>query len=106
MPDALHDHIQAVARNRDLSGYNEDQTKQAILLPILQMLGWPIFSASEVYPEYSAGRGRVDYALRVGNANKVFVEAKRCSVDLEAHQEHLLRYAFQHGVSLAVLTNG
>ena len=106
MPDALHDHVERIACNRDLETYSEDRTKQSILLPIFQLLGWSIFDVDEVYPEYSAGRGRVDYALRVGGTNKVFVEAKRCSVDLEAHQEQLLNYAFQHGVPLAVLTNG
>lgn len=102
----LRDLVERTARNQDLGTYNEDQTKQSILLPILQMLGWSIFDPTEVHPEYSAGKGRVDYALRVGGVNKVFVEAKRCSVDLEAHQEQLLRYAFEHGVPLAVLTNG
>jgi len=34
-------------------------------------IGWDPFNVSEVYPEYSAGNKRADYALRYNNRNKV-----------------------------------
>ena len=40
------------------------------------------------------------------NVNKVFIEVKRISEELENHQEQLLDYSFKQGVKLAILTNG
>jgi hypothetical protein len=84
----------------------EEATKQGLILPILQYLGWNPFDVQEVYPEFSVQNGRVDYSLRVNNLNKVFVEVKKLGEDLDRHQEQLLQYAFKHGVKLAILTNG
>lgn len=107
MSNEFRDLLRRVSENSNLQTYNEDQTKQSIILPVLMHLGWSVFDAEEVYPEYGSGDlRRVDYALRIGDKNKVFVEVKRCGVDLEKHQEQLLVYAFQQGVPLAALTNG
>jgi len=108
MLDGVQGFISKVLRNERLSSFSEDQTKLAIILPLLHELGWNIFNDEEVVPEYSLGRKRVDYALRTGNSSKVFIEAKKCSVDLDDSrwQEQLLNYAFQEGVKLAILTNG
>src|SRR5713101_7775861 len=89
-----------------LSTLDEAATRQGLVLPILQGLGWDVFNVDEVTPEYSVGNGRVDYALRLGAVNKVFLEVKKPSEDLEKHQDQLLDYSFRHGVKLAALTNG
>lgn len=86
--------------------YDEATTKQAIILPLLQKLGWDIFNCEEVCPEYGIAGKRVDYALRAESKNLYFLEIKKCSVDLGSHQEQLLQYAFREGVTLACLTNG
>lgn len=57
-------------------------------------------------PEYTVANKRVDYALRVDNHNKAFIELKKIGTDLEQHQEQLLNYSFQEGLRLAILTNG
>ncbi|MCB1025327.1 MAG: restriction endonuclease subunit R, partial [Acidobacteria bacterium] len=85
---------------------SEAQTSQGIVLPILHNLGWNIFDTSEVVPEYSVGGKRVDFALQIDTADKVFLEIKKTSEDLEKHQEQLVYYSFQQGVRLAILTNG
>ncbi len=86
--------------------YDEAKTRQVIVLPILQKLGWDIFDGDEVFPEYGISGKRVDYSLRSNDKNEFFVEVKKCSVDLDLHHEQLLGYAFREGVSLACLTNG
>jgi hypothetical protein len=48
----------------------------------------------------------VDYALRIHNFCKVFIEVKRVGIELEKHQKQLLDYSFAEGVKLAILTNG
>ncbi len=85
---------------------NEAQTSQGIVLPILNNLGWEVFDTSEVVPEYSVGGRRVDFALKIQSTNKVFLEIKKTSENLDNHQEQLVYYAFQQGVKLAILTNG
>jgi hypothetical protein len=102
----LLDFIKSIQKNQDLHIYDEASTKQAVVLPILSKLNWEIFNISEVYPEFSTEGKRVDYSLRIMNTNKVFIEVKRVSVDLESHTRQLLNYSFQEGVSLAILTNG
>lgn len=98
--------IKELRSNGHLNSLDEAATKQAIILKILSILGWNPFNVSEVYPEYSVGNKRVDYALRYNNRNKVFIEVKKVGEDLERHQKQLLDYSFQEGVKLAILTNG
>lgn len=93
-------------KDRRLLSFGEAATKQAVILRILQCLGWNPFDVEEVYPDYSVGGKRVDYALRHNGKNKVFIEVKKINEDLEKHQEQLLNYSFQEGVKLAILTNG
>ncbi len=100
---ALFNRIKA---DSNLLTVSEAQTSQGIVLPILNNLGWDVFDTSEVTPEYSVGGRRVDFALRIQSINKVFLEIKKTSENLENHQEQLVYYAFQQGVKLAILTNG
>lgn len=93
-------------KDERLRSLSEEATKQAVILRILNVLGWDTFNIDEVCPEYSLGGRRVDYALRYKGKNKVFIEVKKVNEDLEKHQEQLLNYAFQEGVRLAILTNG
>ncbi|MBN2020233.1 MAG: hypothetical protein JW749_08415 [Sedimentisphaerales bacterium] len=98
--------IENLKSNRNVTNFDEAATKQGIILPILQMLGWNIFDIDEVMPEFSTGDGRVDYSLKLDGYNKVFIEAKKTSEDLENHEEQLLSYSFREGVEIAALTNG
>ena len=106
MNDSLTAEIQRIRSNPSIPSLDEANVKQGVILPILNTLGWDPFNIDEVNPEYSVGGGNVDYSLRLNGYNRVFLEAKRPSQDLEVHQEQLLNYAFKHGVPLAVLTNG
>jgi len=100
---ALFNRIKA---DSNLLTVSEAQTSQGIVLPILHNLGWEVFNTNEVTPEYSVSGGRVDFALRIHAINKVFLEIKKTSENLENHQQQLVYYAFQQGVKLAILTNG
>lgn len=98
--------LESIRSNPDIPRFDEAATKQVVILRILGTLGWNPYVYDEVTPEYDVGGIKVDYALRIGGSNKVFIEAKRASESLESHQEQLLGYSFRHGVELAVLTNG
>lgn len=89
-----------------LRSLDESATKQGVVLRLLYLAGWNTFDVSEVVPEYTVGNLRVDFALRPGTANAVFIEVKRPGENLESHQQQLLEYCFQEGTELAALTNG
>ena len=106
MEEELLKLLEEIQSDRRLVSFDEAATKQTVILRILSCLGWNPFNIDEIYPEYSVGGGRVDYALRHNNYNKVFMEVKKAGEDLENHQAQLLNYSFQEGVKLAILTNG
>jgi len=106
MKDKLLSFVNDLKSTKRNHSYDEQATKQGIILKILFILGWVVFDTNEVYPVYVLISQRVDYSLRIDKKNKVFIEAKRISEELESHQEQLLKYSFQAGVSLAILTNG
>ena len=104
--EELLDLVEKLCEDGQLHEFSEAQTKQSVVLQILNCLGWNIFDMKEVCPEYSVGQDRVDFALKYNNKNKVFIEVKRVDENLEQYQEQLLKYSFKEGVELAVLTNG
>ena len=102
----IRDSIKKLKSSGEIISFDEAKIKQAVILPILSMLGWNVFNINEVIPEYTVSGRKVDYALRIGNDNKVFIEVKKGGEDLEKHQEQLLDYSFKEGIELAILTNG
>lgn len=106
MQNQLTSFIENLKVDRRIISFDEAATKQAVVTRLLSLLGWDIFNIDEVTPEYSIGEGRVDYSLRIGNVNKVFIEVKKIGEELEKHQEQLLEYSYKQGVRLSILTNG
>ncbi|MBS1794922.1 MAG: restriction endonuclease subunit R [Acidobacteria bacterium] len=106
MNEKLSELFNRIKSDGNLLTVNEAQTSQGIVLPILHNLGWNVFDTTEVTPEYAVSGGRVDFALRIQAVNKVFLEIKKTSENLDNHQQQLVYYAFQQGVKLAILTNG
>lgn len=85
---------------------DEANTKQTIILPILQALGWDTTNPTEVRCEQKVGSLAVDYALQHADKNWVFLEVKRPVENLDKHEDQILNYSLEEGVPLAVLTNG
>ena len=106
MLDRLAAEIERIRSDESIQSLDEANVKLGVILPVLNALGWNPFNINEVRPEYPVQGGNVDYSLRLNGANRVFLEAKRPSEDLNKHQVQLLNYSFADGVPLAVLTNG
>lgn len=91
---------------------NEEMTKQALIIPFVQVLGFDVFNPIEVRPEYVADFGRkkgekVDYAIFKDDNPIMFIEAKAVNEDLSNHDAQLSRYFNAvTDVRLAILTNG
>ncbi len=89
----------------------EEATKNALILPFFQMLGYDVFNPMEFVPEYTADVGikkgeRVDYAIILDGQPTVLIEAKWCGENLESHDSQLFRYFGTTSAKLAILTNG
>ncbi len=85
---------------------NEAQVKQSAILPILRALGWDDTDPEAFKPEYSVGRGLVDYALLHLGKPQIFIEAKRIGAMDAGGEEQLFGYASNKGVPLLILTDG
>jgi hypothetical protein len=92
------------------AGINEQETKSALVTPMLRALGWDCEDPEEVRWEYryTSQDNPIDYALFVGGRPRLFVEAKSLGRDLGDHkwQAQAVNYANAAGVEWCVLTDG
>lgn len=85
---------------------SETAVREAIVLPVLQTLGWDIFDPDSVIRELSLGPRRVDYALSSNIPRKeIFIEVKAVG-HVSGSDRQLFEYAFHEGIPFAVLTDG
>lgn len=91
---------------------NERATGQALVEPLLGILGWNIRNLDEVYPEfYVTGSGRVDYVLKINGMPVIYIEIKKLDEDLDGNRggktyaEQAMDYAWKKKATWAVLTN-
>lgn len=85
---------------------NEAAISHGIVTPILNGLGWDSADPSQLVPEYTVERCRVDFALLgMGRKPAVFIEVKGIGLAVRADKQ-LFEYAFHEGVPLCVLTDG
>ncbi|WP_419826215.1 hypothetical protein [Sphingomonas sp.] len=85
---------------------NEAAVSHGVVTPILNALGWDSSDPDQLVPEFSIGRGRVDFALLgLGRRPSVFIEVKGVGRAVDGDRQ-LFEYAFHEGVPLCVLTDG
>ena len=91
----------------------EETTKQALILPLLDILGFSPFDPTKVKAEYGAdfpgakNSERVDYALFCHGVPVMFIEAKGHYEKLTNHCPQLSRYFnATPEVTIAAITNG
>lgn len=90
----------------------EEATKNAYIMPFLQLLGYDVFNPMEVVPEFTADVGiktgeKVDYAIVLNDQPEILIECKMCGHELNVENEsQLLRYFHASKARFGVLTNG
>jgi hypothetical protein len=91
---------------------NERATGQALVEPLLGILGWNTHDLDEVYPEfYVTDSGRVDYVLKINGMPVIYIEIKKIDEDLngirggKTYAEQAMDYAWKKKATWAVLTN-
>jgi hypothetical protein len=89
----------------------EEATKNALIMPFLQALGYDVFNPLEVVPEYTCDIGtkkgeKIDYAILKDGAPVILIECKHWGQDLILHDNQLLRYFNVSPAKFGLLTNG
>ncbi|PGS81664.1 endonuclease [Bacillus cereus] len=90
---------------------NEEQTKNAFIMPFFQTLGYDVFNPLEFVPEFIADVGikkgeKVDYAIILDNIPQILIECKSITENLNNHDGQLFRYFATTNAKFGILTNG
>lgn len=100
----IPDHLQHLA--------TEEATKNALVMPFINALGYNIFDPTEVIPEFTADVGtkkgeKVDYVIKRDGKLAILVECKPAGAKLCLnHASQLFRYFSVTEARFAILTNG
>lgn len=100
-----------IASTKDMI-QTEEATKTAMVMPLIQILGYNPFDPLEVTPELIADVGtkkgeKVDYAILKDNKPIIIFECKKSGAELNiSHAGQLFRYFHVTAARFGVLTNG
>ena len=89
----------------------EEATKNAFIMPFIQILGYDVFNPIEVVPEFISDIGlkkgeKIDYAIFKDGQPTILVECKHWNQNLNIHDGQLLRYFHVSKAKFGLLTNG
>lgn len=89
----------------------EEATKNALIMPFIQVLGYDVFNPFEVNPEFIADIGikkgeKVDYAIMKEGEPTILIECKHHLEKLDPHNSQLFRYFHTTTAKFGLLTNG
>ncbi|MEO5331990.1 MAG: type I restriction endonuclease [Magnetococcus sp. YQC-5] len=102
------------AKSREIVSHlkTEEGTKQSLVIPFLQILGYDPANPKEIVPEFVADFGakkgeKVDYAILMHGKPIMLMECKWSGTSLtQNHVEQLYRYFPVTGAKIGILTNG
>jgi hypothetical protein len=89
----------------------EEATKNALIMPFIQILGYDVFNPLEVVPEFVSDIGtkkgeKIDYAILRNSLPTILIECKHWAQNLDLHDGQLLRYFHVSKAKFGILTNG
>ena len=89
----------------------EEATKNALIMPFLQALGYDVFNPLEVVPEMDCDINKkkgekIDYAIIKDGEPIMVIECKHWQQDLDIHKAQLSRYFVATKAKFGILTNG
>lgn len=89
----------------------EEATKNAFVMPFIQILGYDIFNPTEVIPEHICDIGtkkgeKIDYVIKKNDQPILIFECKHWKENADAHNSQLHRYYHVSKARFGVLTNG
>jgi len=111
----LIDRISAIgdrAKSLGQTLQTEEATKNALIMPFIQALGYDVFNPLEVVPEFTTDHGvkkgeKVDYAVKKDDQVVLLIECKKYQSSLNpSHASQLFRYFSVSEARFSLLTNG
>ena len=89
----------------------EEATKNAFIMPFIQILGYDVFNPLEVVPEMDCDIAKkkgekIDYAIMKDGSPIMLIECKHWKQDLNLHDNQLKRYYVASKAKFGLLTNG
>ncbi len=89
----------------------EEATKNAFVMPFIQIIGYDIFNPTEVIPEFICDIGtkkgeKIDYVIKKDGEPILIIECKHWKEKADAHNSQLHRYFHVSKSRFGVLTNG
>lgn len=89
----------------------EEATKNALIMPFINALGYDVFNPLEVLPEMCCDIGtkkgeKIDYAIMKEGEPIILIECKHWQQDLTLYDNQLIRYFHVSKAKFGVLTNG
>lgn len=108
--DSLKQLSERVAKLKE-SIATEEATKNAFIMPFIQILGYDVFNPIEVVPEMDCDlvkkKGeKIDYAIMKDGEPIMLFECKHWMQDLDLHSTQLQKYFVASKAKFGVLTNG
>ncbi|MBU3699658.1 MAG: restriction endonuclease [Candidatus Kapabacteria bacterium] len=108
--DQLRQLSERIVRLKD-NVLTEEATKNAMIMPFLQVLGYDVFNPLEIVPEFVSDIGtkkgeKIDYAIMQNGQPVILVECKHHAQNLDVHDGQLLRYFHVSKAKFGILTNG
>ncbi|MDR0954388.1 MAG: type I restriction enzyme HsdR N-terminal domain-containing protein [Rikenellaceae bacterium] len=89
----------------------EEATKNALIMPFIQAMGYDVFNPLEVMPEFTCDIGtkkgeKIDYAILQEGTPIILIECKHWKEPLTLYDNQLLRYYHVSPAKFGILTNG
>ena len=108
MSDRLTSAIAEIAHKIKAGDYrSEAEISLGIIQRVLHELSWPVFDNQVVAPEFKIENRKVDYALCQSPGKAlILIEVKDLGKADSKGEKQLFQYAFNHGVPVAILTDG
>lgn len=119
--DRLKDLIKKYRENRQYyhdtkNAYNETECRDEYINPLLECFGWDVQNTQGKLPQYkevvverfSNSSERPDYTLTLNGVSRLFVEAKKPSVDIVVEVEPAMqarKYGWNANHAMTILTN-
>ncbi len=96
---------EGIKKRGEVGLYKEETTKQRFIQPLFKALGWDF--KVDVWPEEKVSKGRVDYAFKLNNITKFFVETKSLKIGLDNpdYDKQVINYGWLKDITWVVLTN-
>ncbi|MDR1278709.1 MAG: type I restriction enzyme HsdR N-terminal domain-containing protein [Treponema sp.] len=108
MVNSLEKLIKTISKLKD-KDINEAQTKDYLIRPFFESLGWDFSNPDEVIPEESDSSGkRPDYSFYIGGSPKILIEAKPLNNQLNDVKmiNEKMSYCLSTQVPFLIITNG